>query len=104
MEIVLFRVRTRGDIDAEAYEYTFERMLEFVAEIPGFNRITGYTGEDGTELAVVEFESPEAVATWREHPAHVEARNRGRTEFFAEYEITVATVSRRYDWTMALAD
>jgi heme-degrading monooxygenase HmoA len=104
MEIVLFRVRTRADIDTEAYERTFEQMLELVAEIPGFNRIIGYTGDDGTELAVVEFESSEAIAAWRDHPAHVQARNRGREEFFAEYDITVATVSRQYSWTRAPSD
>src|SRR5439155_11629989 len=34
MEIVLFRARTRADIDAQEYEKTFEQMLELVSEIP----------------------------------------------------------------------
>ncbi len=101
MEIVLFRIRTRDDIDAEEYSKTFEQMLQLVSEIPGFNRIHGYTGEDGTELAVAEFESPEAIAAWRDHPAHVRTRQRGREEFFAEYDITIATVSRHYSWSLA---
>ena len=100
MEIVLFRARTRADIDAQEYENTFGQMLELVSVVPGFHRITGYAGEDGTELAVVEFESPETLAAWRDHAAHVRVQQRGREEFFAEYDITVATVSRQYNWSL----
>ena len=103
MEIVLFRARTRADIDAQEYENTFGQMLELVSEVPGFHRITGYAGEDGTELAVVEFESPETLAAWRDHAAHVRVQQRGREEFFAEYDITVATVSRQYNWSLTQA-
>lgn len=99
MEIVLFRNRTRPDIDAEAYQQAFMDMLEKVAEIPGFVDIHGFAGEDGSELAVVRFESPEAMAMWRDQPDHVRTRQRGREEFFDSYDLTVATVSRQYDWT-----
>jgi heme-degrading monooxygenase HmoA len=99
MEIVLFRIRTRSDIDQSAYEREFGRMLECASTVPGFVGIEGFAGEDGSELAVATFDSPEAVDAWREHPEHVLTRERGRAEFFSSYDITVTTVNRHYDWT-----
>ncbi len=56
-------------------------------------------GEDGTELAVARFESTDVIDAWREQPDHVRARERGREEFFASYEITIATVHKQYGWS-----
>lgn len=98
MEIVLFRIRTREDIDAAEYERTFERMLSLVAEQPGFVDIVPYMGEDGTELAVARFETPSSVVRWHDHPEHLRTQQRGRDEFFDAYDITIATVHRHYDW------
>jgi len=97
-KVVLFKIHTRGDIDQAAYEQAFAEMLEKVAEIPGFIEITGYAGEDGSELAVARFESDEAIAQWRDQPDHVRTRERGRREFFQAYDITIATETRRYAW------
>ena len=98
MEIVLFKIHTREDIDQTEYEAAFERMLALVSEIPGFVGIEGYRGEDGSELAVARFETSEAIAAWRDQPEHAATRERGRSEFFESYDITIATVKRHYDW------
>lgn len=100
MEIVLFQIRTRADIDAQAYERAFVEMVELVSQLPGFISVEAFAGEDGSELALARFESEDAIAAWREHPDHVLTQHRGRTEFFASYAITVATVSRHYDWSL----
>lgn len=81
MEIVLFRIRTREDINQEEYQRAFARMLELVSQVPGFVGIEGFAGEDGSELAVARFESLEAIAAWRDQPEHVRTRRRGREEF-----------------------
>jgi heme-degrading monooxygenase HmoA len=99
MEIVLFKIRTRADVDQQEYQRTFERMLELVSEVPGFVGIEGYAGEDGGELAVATFESQEAIAKWRNNPEHVITRQRGREEFFDSYQITIGTVWRHYEWS-----
>jgi heme-degrading monooxygenase HmoA len=98
MKVVLFKIHTRSGVDATAYNHAFEHMLELVQGIPGFVDIEGYVGEDGSELAVARFESEESIRLWRDHPEHVETRRRGREEFFESYDITIAEVSRRYDW------
>lgn len=101
MEIVLFHIYPRDDIDGAAYESAFNHMLELVSGVPGFIGIEGFSGEDGSELAVAQFETAEAIATWREQPEHVRTRDRGRKDFFASYEITIATTWKRYAWSAA---
>jgi heme-degrading monooxygenase HmoA len=48
MEIVLFHIRTREDVDQMEYERSYERMVELVREIPGFVSVDEFAGEDGT--------------------------------------------------------
>ena len=52
----LFHIKTREGLDQQEYQKAFERMLELVSESPGFVSIEGFTGEDGSELAVARFE------------------------------------------------
>jgi len=101
MIVVLFHIRTRTDIDQEEYERTFLRMMELVSAMPGFQGLEGFTGEDGSELAVARFDSDEAVRAWKQQPEHMRTQERGRTEFFETYDITVAEVSRQYAWSAA---
>ena len=96
MVIVLFRARLREGVDLAEYEKTFARMLELASAMPGFVGIDGYSAPDGSELAIVRFESEEAVEEWKNHPEHVHTQQRGRAEFFASYHITVATQIREY--------
>jgi heme-degrading monooxygenase HmoA len=98
VKVVLFRIHLREDIDAAAYEATFGRMLEAVSTISGFRGIEGFSGEDGSELAVAWFDSDEAIAEWKRHPDHLAAQEQGRREFFSSYEITIADTDRQYGW------
>lgn len=100
MYVVLFRIRTRGDIDESEYGATFAKMLEYVSQLSGFIGIEGFAAEDGAELAVALFDSLETITEWRDHPEHVKTRERGRTEFFSEYDITIAHVERQYSWQL----
>jgi heme-degrading monooxygenase HmoA len=99
MLVVLFKIRARSDVDTAEYESAFVHMLNRVAEIEGFVSFESYTGADGTELAIAQFEDDIALARWREEPEHVVTRRRGHEEFFDAYDITVATVGRHYAWS-----
>jgi heme-degrading monooxygenase HmoA len=96
MVITLFRSELRADIDQAAYEAAFGEMYELASQMPGFISIDGYSGSDGSELAVVCFESEETLRAWREHPEHVKTQERARAEFYTAYQITVAEVTRSY--------
>lgn len=97
MVIVLFEHRLRADIDNDEYQQTFGRMLELASQMPGFISIHPYTGQDGGMLAVVRFESEEAVQAWKSHPEHVKTQARAREAFYKSYKLTVAApVIREY--------
>lgn len=38
------------------------------------------------------------MSAWKQHPEHLATQARGRAEFFASYDITIADVTRRYGW------
>jgi len=38
--------------------------------------------------------SEEAIALWRDHPEHLDAKARGRSEWYERYELRVAKVER----------
>lgn len=99
MVVVLFHIKVRQNIDEAEYQRASEYMVELVSSVPGFVSIDGFTGEDGSELAIARFDSDDAVTAWKQHPEHVRMQERGRTEFFDAYDITVAEVSRHYRWS-----
>jgi heme-degrading monooxygenase HmoA len=97
MVVVVFRARARADIGSD-YEETDARMAELAAKMPGFVSYRPYASADGEELAVVEFESHETMAAWRNHPEHREAQRLGRERWLSEYRITVCDVVRDYSF------
>jgi heme-degrading monooxygenase HmoA len=97
MVVVVFRARVKPNIGKD-YEEMDARMVELATGMPGFVSYRTFTSNDGEELAVVEFESHETVAAWREHPEHREAQRLGRERWFAKYRITVCDVARDYSF------
>ncbi len=69
--------------------------------VPTCIAVDGSAGEDGTELAVAQFNSVDSVAAWRHHFEHVVARRLGREELFESYD--TASASRRSNRLRAAA-
>jgi heme-degrading monooxygenase HmoA len=99
MAVVEFRLR-------DGMQQKFEQILSEMQ-----NRIThydGYLGElackaisDPARLVTLFlFEHREALEAWRDDAAHLDAQTLGRNEVFSWYQITVATVERRYEFTL----
>jgi heme-degrading monooxygenase HmoA len=93
-----FRMRDLTPVQREEYRSTAERLLMLASAMPGFISLRHYTSDDGEMLAVVEFASAEALAAWRDHPEHRKAQQRGRNDFYAEYEIINCAVLHRYEY------
>lgn len=96
--VVLFRTTSRPGRDEAEFQRTFEHMLELVSAIDGFISIEGFSGEDGSDLAVARFSTDDAIRAWKVQPEHVATQQRGRDEFFSTYQVTVAAVTRSYEW------
>jgi heme-degrading monooxygenase HmoA len=96
MVVIVFRSRLRPGVDPAPLEPVGARMYELATKMPGFVSYKDFAAEDGETASIVEFESLETLAAWRNHPEHVAAQRLGREQFFAEYEIHVCTPLRSY--------
>ncbi|MDQ3813683.1 MAG: antibiotic biosynthesis monooxygenase [Armatimonadota bacterium] len=99
MVVIVFRSRLRDDMSEDVgrdLEQVGMRMYELASSMPGFISYKDFVAEDGENVSLVEFESLETLAAWREHPEHKIAQQRGRSEFFASYHIQVCTPVRDY--------
>lgn len=87
--------RDAGGAD-DGYDAMSARMLELVHQQPGFLGAESTRGADGFGITVAYFESEAAIAAWRNHAEHAEARARGRAEWYEHFELRVAKVERAY--------
>jgi len=94
MVIVVFRSRLKADVNQEELGRLGQRMFEIASSMPGYVSYTDFSASDGENVSVVEFESLETLADWRNHPEHRAAQERGRQDFFQEYVVQVCTLVR----------
>jgi heme-degrading monooxygenase HmoA len=97
---VIFSSQRRGDA-GDGYAETAQRMLELVSDQAGFLGAESARDAQGFGITVAYFEDEDAIRTWRAQAEHVAARERGRGEWYAHYEIRVARVERAYGWDRA---
>ncbi len=97
MYAVIFEVqpkpgRTQDYLDIAA---ALRPELEKVDGFLSIERVQSLGG-DGKILSLSFWRDAEAVTRWREHERHRRAQERGRTELFADYRLSVAEVVRQY--------
>jgi len=92
--VIFTSVRTPAD--PEGYEQMAERMVELAQEQPGFLGVESARGADGLGITVSYWASEAAIRQWREHAEHLVAQQRGRSEWYAQYELRIARVERAY--------
>jgi len=90
--VIFTSQRTEGH-DAE-YEHTAARMEKLAETIPGYLGIESVRDTGGAGITVSYWQSEEAIARWRDHPDHLEAKALGRAEWYSQYELRVAKVER----------
>ena len=92
------RARFGDHATDEAYAAAAARMEELAATIDGYLGIESVRAADGVGITVSYWRDDEAVAAWRDHPEHLDTQARGRTEWYAWYELRVARVERARSW------
>ena len=93
MIVVVFRSRLRPDALDEYGEWS-ARMSALARTMPGYVSHKGFVAPDGERATIVEFENEDGLRTWSHNAEHVEAKQKGRAEFYSEYKIQVCTVQR----------
>jgi heme-degrading monooxygenase HmoA len=97
MVVIVFRSRLRAGIEQDITA-DGARMHELASAMPGFVSYKDFAAEDGENATIVEFDTLEHLAAWRDHPEHKAVQQRGRERYFSEYRIQVCTPVRAYDF------
>ena len=84
------------ETDTTQLEKLGNSMYQLASEMPGFISYKDFAAPDGEYVSIVEFESLETLAAWRNHPEHKEAQRQGRERYFSKYHIQVCTTVRDY--------
>ena len=94
MVVVTFRNRHNPGIDEQEYGQRVAKLFEIVAAMPGFRGIRSYEAEDGEQMSVIEFDSHESLAAWRENAEHAIAQQLGKEKYYSEYHLQICELVR----------
>ena len=90
--VIFTSMRTPGD---NGYEPMAHRMDELAREQPGYLGHESVHAQ-GVGITVSYWVDHAAAAAWKEVTEHAIAQDRGRTTWYADYTVRVATVDRDY--------
>ena len=93
MIVTIFRNRLKPE-NVEEYYQTAARMSELAKTMPGYISHKGFTAEDGERVTIVEFADEASQRGWSTQVQHVEAKKKGRADFYTEYKLQVCSVTR----------
>lgn len=86
----------RAEDDGHGYEQAAQRMLELARQQPGFLGVESARGDDGLGITVSYWTSEAAIASWKHHAEHHEARQQGRERWYSAFTTRVCRVERDY--------
>lgn len=89
--VIFTSLRTAGD---RGYVAMAARMEELAAAQPGYLGIE--SARDGLGITVSYWRSEADAAAWKQVAEHLAAQRRGQREWYADYRVRVATVTRDY--------
>jgi heme-degrading monooxygenase HmoA len=89
--VIFTSLRTDGD---NGYAAMTRRMMELVAEQPGFLGVESAREDVG--ITVSYWADEPAARAWKQVAEHLAAQERGRSAWYSDYQVRVATVTRSY--------
>ncbi|QMU65151.1 MAG: antibiotic biosynthesis monooxygenase [Flavobacteriaceae bacterium] len=80
--------------DLVDYQETAERMEILAKQQKGYLGIESARDEVG--ITVSYWKDLDAILQWKTHVEHTEARNRGRAQWYKQYQLRICKVEREY--------
>ena len=80
----------------DGYGETAARMEALAAEQPGYLGFESARDPEGLGISVSYWADERAARAWKQVAEHLIAQERGAAEWYAEYRVRVATVTRAY--------
>lgn len=93
---VIFTNQLRDD--ADGYDAMKDLMVELSARQPGYlGMMSVREGVEG--ITVSYWESEEAIAQWKANADHAIAQQKGRDQYYQNFQLQICRVERAYDFT-----
>jgi heme-degrading monooxygenase HmoA len=102
MVVTVFRSRLKPENQQEYYEWA-ARIAALAKTMPGYISHKGFVADDGERVTIVEFESEETQRAWATNLTHVDAKKKGRADFYTEYKLQICEVKRETSFTAKAA-
>lgn len=80
--------------DLTEYNETAERMEELAKQQEGYLGIESARNDVG--ITVSYWKDLESIVNWKNNVEHTEARNRGREQWYKQYQLRICKVEREY--------
>lgn len=80
--------------DLTDYEETAERIEELAKQQEGYLGIE--FARDGLGITVSYWKDLDSISKWKNNIEHTEARNRGRAQWYKQYQLRICKVEREY--------
>jgi heme-degrading monooxygenase HmoA len=90
--VIFTSVRTEGD---NGYAVMSDRMSTLVEQQPGFLGVDSAHEDIG--ITVSYWTDEQSAAAWKRVAEHTIAQDRGKSVWYGEYQVRVATVTRAYE-------
>jgi heme-degrading monooxygenase HmoA len=90
--VIFTSVRTPGDSGYAAIAVEMERLA---AQQPGYLGIEA--AREALGITVSYWRDEVSARAWKTVAAHLTAQQRGRAEWYVDYKVRIATVTRDYD-------
>lgn len=98
MHVVVFEVVLREGVGQRYFDIAAELRPE-LENIEGFISIERFksTVTDNKYVSLSFWESEDAIKAWRNHTGHQFAQEKGKSEIFSDFKISVGKVERQYE-------
>jgi heme-degrading monooxygenase HmoA len=97
MVMVILRVDVRAGM-GEEFESIVSAAHDVALATRGFVAFDRYASPHDEQAMLLEFESHEALAAWRDHPDNAATQAADRDRLFSAYRIQVCDVVREYEF------
>lgn len=87
---VIFTSRKKPN--ADGYDEMSKKMLELVAQQPGFLGVESARGADGFGITISYWKSLDDIKRWKGHPEHREAQRMGKSEWYSGFQVRIVSV------------
>jgi heme-degrading monooxygenase HmoA len=99
MIVTVFRSRLKPEAYDEYMQWA-TRMGELARTMPGYVSHKVFIAQDGERATIVEFDTKEHQRVWALHPEHLDAKQKGRKDFYSEYSLQICTELRSHKFAL----